>query len=107
MLMKKGYSTEVTNSIKIMTERVGVAVTLWARTAEMLGSNLAHDFGYLDPGFCSFPQSLEVNPGTAPLLGHDDLLPNPFQLLVQLSHISMIYRLGTDRTLKESHVYTF
>jgi hypothetical protein len=42
------------NSVSDVTGQAGIAIMLWARVREVIGSNLGRDAGYICPDFSSF-----------------------------------------------------
>jgi hypothetical protein len=62
-----------------MREYVHVAATC---ILEVVGSYLDRIIGYSEVLRCS-SESFQANSGFIPRLGHDRLLPNPFQFFIQ------------------------
>jgi hypothetical protein len=83
------------------TERVGMAVTLYACIRVVLESDISQNIGYLDWHFHGFLQYLHSHAEKLPRLGLDRFLPHPFQFSTSLSFShQMILCLSTDSMMK-------
>jgi hypothetical protein len=57
-------------------------LTVRTFTEQMIGLNLGRDMGYHDVRL-DFPQPLQANTVTIPLLIQDNYIPDPFQLNIR------------------------